>query len=565
MASASSYIPIRDDAGLKSLSTTERDFTRTCALHSPRSLRTDGRNWNQLRHQRLNLIRWENGSSCTLQWGTSTRVTATVSAELIPPVPDRPSEGMLTFSVDLSPAASTSYRQAMPATTGMGPSSSANRGLPPDEDQKLTSNRILRCLERILITGGALDTEALCVTPEQWVWKLSVAVTVLDAGGNLLDASALACMAALRHYRKPHVQLNSTEGDGPSTPELIPSHVKEPTPLPLHHTPLCISFALIPEEDAMRSTSSSAASQVATLVDPNQREELVMTGVLTIAMNVHAEVCLLDYGGGCELHPDKLRECWTLASECIQQLCKSLEVSLEEADGQALQERLSRLQQQQQPNEKLVLPPTVGADNLEGVPFFHSVDDKDDLMQIDEGNVDADQAANIKAQNEAEEAYRRQALDYNLGHVAQKVREDDKKPKDHRQQASSLLTAMLQSVQVEGKVEAAADDTTLKQKGGAQDDAQVKAKAEPVSSSKQKQKKTLSTSASTHGKTQEANAVDSDEEDTTVQLRSEFQPVAVPDPVQVPESNADPMDDEDADDLAAAIKTKKKKPKKSKK
>lgn len=496
-------------------------------------------------------------------------MTATVSAELIPPVPDRPSEGMLTFSVDLSPAASTSYRQAMPATTGMGPSSSGNRGLPPDEDQKLTSNRILRCLERILITGGALDTEALCVTPEQWVWKLSVAVTVLDAGGNLLDASALACMAALRHYRKPHVQLNSTEGDGPSTPELIPSHVKEPTPLPLHHTPLCISFALIPEEDAMRSTSSSAANKVATLVDPNQREELVMTGVLTIAMNVHAEVCLLDYGGGCELHPDKLRECWTLAAECIQQLCKSLEVSLEEADGQALQERLSRLQQQQQqekqqPNEKLVLPPTVGVNNLEGVPFFHSVDGKDDLMQIDEGDVDADQAASIKAQNEAEEAYRRQALDYNLGHVAQKVREDDKKkPKDHQQQASWLLTAMLQSAQGgDGKVEAATatDETMLKATGGAQDAA--KAEAEPISSPKQQQKKTSSTRASTRATTQEANAVDSDEEDTTVQLRSEFQPVAVPDPVQAPEANAD---DDDADDLAAAIKTKKKKPKKSKK
>jgi hypothetical protein len=319
----------------------------------------------------------------------------------------------------------------------------------------------------------------------------------------------------------------------------------------------------------MRSTSSSAANKVATLVDPNQREELVMTGVLTIAMNVHAEVCLLDYGGGCELHPDKLRECWTLAAECIQQLCKSLEVSLEEADGQALQERLSRLQQQQekqhQPNEKLVLPPTVGADDLEGVPFFHSVDDKDDLMQIDEGDVDADQAADIKAQNEAEEAYRRNALDYNLGHVAQKVREDDKKkPKDHRQQASKLLTAMLQSAQGEGKVEAAADDTTLKAKGGAQGAAKVeaKAKAKPVSSPKQKEKKTLSTRASTRAKPQETDAVDSDEEDTTVQLRSEFQPAAVPDPVQVPASNAE---DEDADDLAAAIKTKKKKPKKSKK
>jgi exosome complex component RRP45 len=518
-------------------------------------------------------------------------VTATVSAELIPPVPDRPSEGMLTFSVDLSPAASTSYRQAMPATTGGGPSAggSSNRGLPPDEDQKLTTNRILRCLERILITGGALDTEALCVTPEQWVWKLSVAVTVLDAGGNLLDASALACMAALRHYRKPHVQLNSTEGDGPSAPEIIPSHIKEPTPLPLHHTPLCISFALIPVEDAMRSTSSSAASQVATLVDPNQREELVMTGVLTIAMNVHAEVCLLDYGGGCELHPDKLRECWTLAAECIQQLCKSLEVSLEEADGQALQERLSRLQQQQQQqqqsqqpnnNDKFMLPPTVSADNHDGVPFFQSVDDKDDLMQVDEGNVDAEQAANIKAQNEAEEAYRRQALDYNLGHVASKVREDDKKnPKDHRQKASSLLTAMLQSVQGlssveeqgEGEMVAVEDNGTLvkqKAKDVAPKIAPVEKKTKPAPTSKQKETPS-STRASPRASTrssarQAANAVDSDdEEETTVQLSSEFQTVAVP--AQVPETNAEPMEEDDSDDLASAIKTKKKKSKKSKK
>jgi exosome complex RNA-binding protein Rrp42 (RNase PH superfamily) len=47
-------------------------------------------------------------------------------------------------------------------------------------------------LERILLMVGALDQEALCVTVSHWVWKLTMAVTVLDAGGNILDASVIA-------------------------------------------------------------------------------------------------------------------------------------------------------------------------------------------------------------------------------------------------------------------------------------------------------------------------------------------------------------------------------------
>jgi len=572
-----SYIPIRDDAGLRSLSVTERDFIRACALKTPTAVRTDGRNWNQVRHQRLQLLRWENGASCTLQWGTGTRVSATCAAELIPPAPDRPSEGMLTFSVELSPAASTSYRMAAPATTASGPQSSSSRGLPPDEEQKLTSNRILRCLERILITGGALDTEALCVTPEQWVWKLSVTVTVLDAGGNLLDACALACMAALRHYRKPHVQLNNNGAEGSSTngsttPTLIPSHLKEPTPLPLHHTPLCISFALIPVEDAMRSTSSDP--QVAALVDPNQREELVMTGVLTIAMNVHAEVCLLDYGGGCELQPDKLRECWTLATSCIQQLCQSLEKSLEQADGQAMQERLSRLQQQSSSSDAVVLPPTVGDSDLAGVPFFHSADGTDEVLHVPEGDANADQAANLQAENQAEEAYRRQALDYNLGHVTQKIREDDEKAtdasKDPQKQASSLLKAMLQSVQglssasAKERVYAQMDSIAKATKEEVSDDAMQVDEEEKPKAALSKPKKPVQPATRKSQRVSTAMDDSDDEEETTVQLRTEFEEVT---PVaKASESNAEPMDEDDnVDDLAAAIKKKKKKPKKFKK
>ena len=133
---------------------------------------------------------------------------------------------------------------------------------------------------------------------------------------------------------------------------MIPSIVKEATPLPLHHTPLSISFGLIPADDAVNSTSST--SIVAALIDPTDREELVQSGSLTIAMNVHSEICLLDYGGGCELTPNKLRQCWKVAETAIKNLCQLLETALIKADEQAQKERLQRLQLKQQAGKRRI-------------------------------------------------------------------------------------------------------------------------------------------------------------------------------------------------------------------
>lgn len=92
------YISIRDDDGLRSLSRNERAFTRECALgtgtfnnHSRRrrSLRVDGRTMDQVRPVRLHLGRWDHGSECTVQWG-NTRVTSLCTAELVRPNLDRP-------------------------------------------------------------------------------------------------------------------------------------------------------------------------------------------------------------------------------------------------------------------------------------------------------------------------------------------------------------------------------------------------------------------------------------------------------------------------------------------
>jgi exosome complex RNA-binding protein Rrp42 (RNase PH superfamily) len=49
------------------------------------------------------------------------------------------------------------------------------------------------------------DTEALCVVAGERVWQLRVDVHILDHGGNLIDAAALAAIAALQHFRRPGV------------------------------------------------------------------------------------------------------------------------------------------------------------------------------------------------------------------------------------------------------------------------------------------------------------------------------------------------------------------------
>jgi exosome complex component RRP45 len=488
---------------------------------------------------------------------------------------------MVNFTVDVSPMAGTSFRQAPPISTNPAMTSSGTRGPNfSDLHQRLLSNRILRCIERIILVGGALDSEALVLMPGKWVWRFTIALTVLDDGGNILDACVLAAMASLRHYRKPQVDFSgddmqdSSAADSASAvlPTMIPSTSKEPTPLPLHHTPLSISFALIPADDAVNSASST--STVAALVDPTDREELVQNGNLTIAMNVHSEMCLLDYGGGCELLPSKLKECWKIAQSAVQELCQLLEVALKEADDQAQKEQLLQLQRQRYGHD---FDNGASMKQPEGsTPYFQQTDENDDLMDV-EPSVNTNQIQEAEA--EAEEAYRAQALDYAQGHFASAVREDnpkDRKASGFQQQAGSLLAAMLKSVSEE--TAAATTDSSSKRQSKDQDtpaDAKAMATnsekppmivddAKQVPIGKEKGPDKMPSKSNPAPMSMDSD----DEEEAPTVLQSEFQPAAraaKPAEQQPPAAPTPAESEADITDLSMAIKTKKKKSKSKRK
>lgn len=574
-------LALRDDASGRSLSTNERSFLRSC-VRSSVPVRADGRHPTEARPLRLTLSRSHGAAECTVRLGSGTRVTASVTCGLIPPPSrDRPNDGQVRFGVDLSPMSCPAFGGGGPiySAGGSGGGGGSGGAAPPADDaQRLLSNRILRTLERTVLAGGAIDSEALCVQSGRWVWRLSVDVVCLDHGGNLVDASLLAAVAGLRHFRKPEVQvsaaddINTSSVGGPVTgnPVVLNSDEREPSPLPLHHTPLCVTFALFSDRDSPDGTGTVAA-----LIDPTEREEMVADGMATLSYNKHGELCGLDFPGGTELRPSQLIQCGRLGEKRCSEWCSFLEDALTEADDKASKERMARLKAAAgtADNSSALLP---APDVADGVPFVERTDAERDgnMMEIDAGKALVEVGSDQARAAEEEERYRLRALDYTLGHVAAKVKEDG--GGNSRQKASSgaaaptpsssLMSAMLKNVS--SKPDVAPRNATDK-----------KRKTEGSSARSQANTNTTPKGSSTRNVNLELDSNDDDDDEeelTTLQseFASEVTESSVTENLKVraskkkmskPEKQAKEAEsDDDIDDLAMAV-VKKKHSKKSKK
>jgi exosome complex component RRP45 len=621
------YVPLKEsESSARYLSMNELNFLRNTLCYTQEAtgngvlqnpyLRMDGRRLDQAQSFQLQFLRWENGASCTVACGGGsglsrthtgrTRVTCRCVGEILSPPPnlERPSEGSVAVSVELSPAASLSYRPTATISSATSNAMGAGSIASLDDHQKTQSVRLVRTIERVL--ADVLDKEALCIVPGQFVWSIRLHVTVLDntGGGNLVDASVTAAVAALRHYRQPIVETNDTGSSSASSassfPQIIPSHLKEPSPLPLHHTPLSVTLGVIHHQQPLTHPNAihEAPSSVSFLVDPDPREELVVSGLLTVAGNVHGEICLFDYrytammkqsasGGNTSSGsvtntneanvghsltlPRLVRDGGRRAIALIQSRCNTLEKALQEADEKASTELLQRYRQQ------------VSSSEPSSLLSLKGIFDQDEPMTDDMGSAQVTSTP-LQDDSAVDEAYRRRALDYSIGHVAHKVREDANekplplppKPPSVEQQASQLLAAMLQSIQASSEASTAEPTAILDSasatpgKDSQSNEFDLTKRQDPVA----EQPLPAPTSADITPEPLIPNAamrLDSDEEETTTQLQSEFTNSSATTGTahhRAPSTSNDEIvraDDagDDEIDLAAAIKKKKgaKKPK----
>src|SRR5208337_5326081 len=174
-----------------------------------------------------------------------TEVLVGVKVETGEPFSDIPNEGVLTVNAELVPVASPNFEPG-----------------PPNED----SIELARVVDRGIRESKAIDNEKLCIEPGKKVFIVFVDVYVLNHDGNLIDASALAAMAALLNTKMGKYEVEDEEVKMKSGYEQ----------LPLKKHPITVTCAKIGDK---------------LLVDPWLEEEQVMDARISIAFDDDENIC----------------------------------------------------------------------------------------------------------------------------------------------------------------------------------------------------------------------------------------------------------------------------------
>ena len=168
---------------------------------------------------------------------------------------------------------------------------------PPDEN----SIEIARVVDRGIRESKAIDLEKLCIEPGKKVFVVFVDVYVLNHDGNLIDASALAALAALLNTKMSNYEIKEGEV------KIKPGH----TPLPIRRHPITVTFAKINDK---------------LVVDPWLEEEQIMDARLSMAIDDDGNICAIQKGGSGYFAPEQVLEVAKIAREKAEEMHKKLEL-----------------------------------------------------------------------------------------------------------------------------------------------------------------------------------------------------------------------------------------------
>ncbi|MCS7114354.1 MAG: exosome complex protein Rrp42 [Nitrososphaerota archaeon] len=207
-----------------------------------------------------------------------TEVMVGVKIETGQPFTDTPNEGVLTVNAELVPLASPTFEPG-----------------PPDEN----SIELARIVDRGIRESKAIDLEKLCIEPGKKVFVIFVDIYVLNHDGNLIDASALAALAALLNTKMFNYEVENGEV------KIKPGY----TQLPMRKHPIAVTFAKINDK---------------LVVDPWLEEEQVMDSRITVTIDDYGNICALQKGGSGYFTPKQVMEAVQVAKEKAEELRKKL-------------------------------------------------------------------------------------------------------------------------------------------------------------------------------------------------------------------------------------------------
>ena len=182
--------------------------------------------------------------------------------------------------------------------------------------QDQTELLLSRLLEKTIRRSGALDTESLCIIAGAKCFHLRADLHVLDHDGNLADASCLALVAALLHFRRPDVEVKGEDVT------IFDVRERDPVRLTMQHLPFCITFSYY----NVYSTANSEPGIF--LQDTTLLEEHCRNGELVISVNRFGEICQIAKHGGTPMDGLSMLTCTNMALEKVKEFDKLIKERL---------------------------------------------------------------------------------------------------------------------------------------------------------------------------------------------------------------------------------------------
>lgn len=206
--------------------------------------RLDGRKFDQHREISVETYISKNSEGSARCKIGDTEVLVGVKMDVGTPYSDSPDEGSIIVTTELSPIASPDFELGPPG---------------------VEATEIARIVDRGIRESKAVDFKKLCITSGEKCWIFFIDIYPINDDGNLIDASALGALAALKNTRFAKLENNKVVF-GDFTDKKVE----------LEKTPITFTFVKIKNS---------------ILLDPHTREEKAAGARLSIAVHngkIHA-------------------------------------------------------------------------------------------------------------------------------------------------------------------------------------------------------------------------------------------------------------------------------------
>lgn len=214
------------------------------------SRRIDGRKFDEFREivVEKGVINTAEGSA-RVRIG-NTEVLAGVKLKVTEPYPDTPNEGSLIVDMEFVPFSNPEFEAGPPGEKAV---------------------EMARVIDRGIRESKTIDVEKLCIKEKEAVWCIHIDIHTINDDGNLLDAGALAALAALEDSVLLKYDVEEKK------------IIREKSgPIPIRHRPVAVTIAKIGNE---------------LIVDPTLEEWDALDARLTITTMEDGRICALQKGG----------------------------------------------------------------------------------------------------------------------------------------------------------------------------------------------------------------------------------------------------------------------------